>query len=127
MVFGLFKKDNDTSNIDALLAEIDRLGRRMGGLVNMAENDRADVVRVFKLDIIINSVSEMKLTLLDARNQVQPGKIETKQLSAELSIFRQSLSEYHQYLNVLNEQGNDEEKFFIERPGIESYFNAPNS
>ena len=122
MVFGLFKKDKDTSEIDILLAEIDRLGRRMGGLTSMEENDRARVIGTFKLDVIINSISDMKPMLNDARNQVLAGKIETKKLAAEFSTFSQSVSEYHNYLDVVNQQGNEEIKFFIERPRIESYF-----
>ena len=122
MIFGLFKRDKDTSEIDILLAEIDRLGRRMGGLTSMEENDRAGVIRTFKLDVIINSISDMKPMLNEARNQVLAGKIETKKLATEFSTFSQSLSEYHNYLDVVNQQGNEEIKFFIERPGIESYF-----
>ena len=122
MVFGLFKKDRDTSQIETILGELHRLGRRMGGLASMTDADRANVIRVFKLDVILDSVRGMKSTLLDAHRQVSSGKVDGKSLRNELGIFGETITEYHHYLDVVNEQATDEIKFFVERPGIESYF-----
>ncbi|MBL8656443.1 MAG: hypothetical protein JNJ92_03675 [Altererythrobacter sp.] len=123
MVFGLFKKDRDTSEIDELLFEIQRLGRRMGGLALMSEAERTQSIRAFKLDVIINSVREQQELLLDARRQVAAGKANPRELKSAFADFRHSLVGYHRYLDVVNDQGHGAgNQFFIERAGIASYF-----
>lgn len=123
MVFGIFKKDRDTSEIDELLTDIQRLGRRMGGLALMSEAERAQSIRAFKLDVIINSVREQNELLVEARRQVAAGKVNPKELKSAFAGFRDSLIEYHRYLDVVNDQGHGNgNQFFVERAGIASYF-----
>ena len=123
MVFSLFKKDRDTTQVEELLAEIDRLGRRMGGLAHMSLEERSQLTRSFKLDVIIDSVREQKELLLDARAQISAGKVSAKELNEPFAEFRDSLNEYNRYLDVVNAQGaGDGNQFFVERAGIASYF-----
>ena len=123
MVFGLFRSDTDTSQIDALLEEVNRLGRRMGGLASMDGDGRESVIRTFKLSLILDTAPGHKRLLLDAKSKILKGRLSPKSIQTEILAFRETYAEYHCYLDALNQQGSNEEpKLFLERPDVESYF-----
>ena len=121
-MFGLFKKDRDTSSVDELLKEIHRLGSRMSILSSMGEDERATTIRVFKLDILIDSVREMQSLLVEVRSLIENGNRNSSDFSSEISELTQSLTGYHHYLDVLSAQGEADALHFVERPNQRNYF-----
>ena len=122
MVFGLFKKNRDTTQIDSVLAEIERLGRRLGNLISMNDDERARVIRIFTLDVITDTMPHQKSLLIDTRQDIAAGKMDSRSVGKDLEVVSECVAHYHSYLDGLNKMGEEPNNLFIERAGIGSYF-----